>query len=548
MKNKNRLAFASVAMVISLLSAGCSSDAPKGNLISFEQAKEIVSGFHDCTGLAKEELINNLKSMTGLFTCEYRNGSFVTENVGAATLQSEDLGRFEYIDDADKKAYLSNDTLTLDYILRPEAIIKTFLETSDMSNEEKSQVEEGLNEMKGNIKAREVYDLSGFPLSISLDGDLNISGTVDGQRCSSDFKGGFTYKYSDYRDIAETAIEESGEEQSNSIDAVSNDDAPLDHWLYYIPGNTPITNINLPGTHDGTTGFMNSMAGLGFPKTQDHYLPWAFDHGVRYIDMRLVYTSWKSGGVYDKLGFGHGNSSANCFYSYNSGRGATLGRVDDRTSFNDVVRMGDEFLRNQSSEFLVYQMKGECTIEDSKKHGGKTWTTSWMEEQARAEAQRLASSNPNRFMYIDHIDSNTDVYTLEQVRGKIIFSINVDSSREHSMYGSQSAVCDVYDEGYNRKIDDLRDTFNNSTYDISTAPCKFWNYNESSANYNPRIVHCSCYRSPSRGALNPRSCSSHVNDWVDGYSFSKGKKYGWVLFDYCEEYLCRKIINTNPSI
>lgn len=126
---------------------------------------------------------------------------------------------------------------------------------------------------------------------------------------------------------------------------------PPEKWMSFIPDNIPVSNLKIPGTHDSGTGcvpynkIMNKMISFA-AQCQDLDIPTQFQHGIRYIDVRLKCE--KNGDLY----FYHK------ILKYN-------------VTFSDILNEISKFFDKNPSECILMRLHREDGDPGSKYHNDK---------------------------------------------------------------------------------------------------------------------------------------------------------------------------------
>ncbi len=292
-------------------------------------------------------------------------------------------------------------------------------------------------------------------------------------------------------------------------------------WMSYISDSTRLSEINIPGTHDSGTRYVDYST---WAQTQNFTIPEQLNKGVRFIDIRLGYRS--TSGYTDLLKVVHG-TSCDC---YESSSGSIL-------YFNKVIGWCHEFLTNHPDETIIMSVK----LDGDQKNGPYYFS------------ERVFSYiNQNRdWWYLKNGNP-----TLGEVRGKIVllrrFSTNVSDPKNNagldinfncpatransnqwyvtgnlwSITNINYAVQDFYELGKSDKWNVIKHNLDN---------------NSVRAGSNQYVINFLS----SFTILSPKNISDYVNPRIQSYSFSNGTKYGWIIFDHVTETLARKIFETN---
>lgn len=81
------------------------------------------------------------------------------------------------------------------------------------------------------------------------------------------------------------------------------------HWMQYLPDDMQISQINMPGTHDSGTRYVEYS---DVAKCQSRSIPEQMDDGIRVFDIRCHYNS-KHTGIKDYLYLQITHENAKCY-------------------------------------------------------------------------------------------------------------------------------------------------------------------------------------------------------------------------------------------
>ena len=106
-------------------------------------------------------------------------------------------------------------------------------------------------------------------------------------------------------------------------------------WMKEIPDETPIREVNMPGTHDSAAIYgLADLAG----QCQSLSIEDQLNIGVRFLDIRLQIRATKLHAVH--------------------------GMVDQKLPFKDIVSTVDGFLKKHPSEFLIVSVKEDASAQN----------------------------------------------------------------------------------------------------------------------------------------------------------------------------------------
>lgn len=293
------------------------------------------------------------------------------------------------------------------------------------------------------------------------------------------------------------------------------------NWMSSIRSDVPITAINMPGTHDSATKYVNFSL---ISKTQDGSIAEQLYRGARYFDMRY---ELKDG---EKLVAVH--SIADCKKAYGF-------FAEDLTAV-DAVKMCSDFLKNNPGETVLFQLK------EGNGDAGTAFFDAFYKQCIEGQED---------LWYLEN-----RVPTLGEVRGKIVLLrvVDVDTSRfdDHNSGIDFSAYPHVPEKDVINFIrGDIKKLSDGSTYaqmyvqdSYKLGGDKKWEavttFLESDLDSNDfNICLTSCI-----GLGIPLMNSRIINHRLRKYDFKDGETYGIIAMDHAPEDICRSIYMTNSAI
>lgn len=320
---------------------------------------------------------------------------------------------------------------------------------------------------------------------------------------------------------------------------------PSTTWMANLDDNLSLNQINIPGTHDSATQFVQLAY---FSKCQTKSIAQQLEMGYRYLDIRLAFDNKNvSDGESPKLKFMHG--FVNC--KHGNKRSAPILYLDE------VLQDCYAFLEENPTETIIFVAK--------KDHGDET---------IREFQQKLDS-----FIFVNNDKWFTEnrIPTLGEVRGKIVLARRYDNE---ALLETRAGLNIVWAEQGNHEIApvsyelneqknglkvciedrykyDVKDKWpafvsalENASYGIGTNEAST---NEADTNENFSIdnfVDADIYISflSTNGDTkfgHPVKYAIPLNKkfWAD--EMQSGKNYGWVILDYATTELAQKIYMTN---
>ena len=301
------------------------------------------------------------------------------------------------------------------------------------------------------------------------------------------------------------------------------------NWMAYLKDSIPITEINLPGTHDsGTKYIQGSFVGSIGGNTQDYTIDKQMNKGIRAFDIRVSYdlehAVWDGivGSNWEHLTVWHG-----VFACYRD-----VLKLND-LKLKDVFDYASEFVKNNPTEVIVLKLQQE-----NNKRGGS--------DMVKSALKKLRDSKMpyDNFVYVKEADK---VPNLGDVRGKVIILDN-EGQATYTKYEDHYDVDPDTKSDYLYKI--LNTCCNQDVYGKYSSAYRF-REDDYLKNENQigepvvKYVFSSCVDllhgwTPSRAA-------DKVNPWFDKMldNTDTGKRIGWVMMDFPTDSLISKVIRSN---
>lgn len=291
----------------------------------------------------------------------------------------------------------------------------------------------------------------------------------------------------------------------------------LNSWMGKIEDNRNLFTLDMPGTHDCVTQFVQFSH---ISKCQNLNIYEQLCLGVRALDIRVCSKG-------DRLGMVHGIAKA--FNSSNK-----FGRQMD---MQDVLNHCYRFLQENKSETIIFQFKN-----DSNKEMEKCFHN----------------------LYYQYICKNKEMWYLEnripvlgEVRGKIILLRRCKMDTSNSEFTDENTGID-----FSRWVEQdvaVPDTLVLKTYSKNGAdfiiqdrfkykPYPRWNdcikpFLDKRTAFDGNYVIC--YLSTAGGLKGPENNARYINGRFMEYKLEKNKYYGTIYVDFPDEELTSKIIENN---
>ena len=264
-------------------------------------------------------------------------------------------------------------------------------------------------------------------------------------------------------------------------------------WLKNVGDNIKITDVSLPGTHDsGATHSIADVAG----KCQDISIKTQLDIGVRFFDLRLQLV----------------NDEFKIVHSF----------VDQNLKFSSVVDDMYNFIKENSSEFLIISVKQEKNNVNSSLSFDEAFIRDLKEYK-------------DIFKYEDRSFPST----IGEARGKIYILSRFSSEIGIDAYGGWKDDCAFeYNNMYiqdNYNIQDIEE----KKSDILTAI--------NLANRSDKIVlnFTSCYLDPGFPPSYAGTAALAINPWFKETIKENNDKLGIIVADFITEDLSKTIYMRN---
>ncbi len=292
----------------------------------------------------------------------------------------------------------------------------------------------------------------------------------------------------------------------------------MNNWMKNIPDCLLISEINLPGTHDSTTQFINFKY---FSRCQNKNIFEQLQMGIRFIDIRLGFDG-------KELKLSH--SFLNCKKDR---------AKKENLLFSDVLEDCRLFLNENPTETILMSLKREK---------GKS-----CEETFDFFYENFAKGN--NLFYL----KNKTPY-LSEVRGKIVLLNRIGADIENNQYTDENTGINLTGWPYQNskteaslqkvlipkrsgKSEDffyLQDFFNlkpKKKWEIAVFPTI-----ESPPQDKAIIFN---FFSGNNGFSSPKRYSKILFKRFSEYQLTPMKKYGWFILDFPNEKIIRKIVLSN---
>ena len=288
-------------------------------------------------------------------------------------------------------------------------------------------------------------------------------------------------------------------------------------WMKKIRGGTPITAINIPGTHDSATQYVNFSA---ISKTQELSVYQQLCAGVRFLDIRLEKT---------EDGFIAVHSAADCR------EGNSV--FSEKLTAAAIIADCRKFLKENPSETILFKLK------EDDGDAGKAFYSAFYDLYIR---------NSRSLWYIKNA-----IPTLGQVRGKIVLlrQTSIDETRfSNNTSGIDFSHC-PYIGGRDRndfrrgEITKLSGKKYASVYVQDTYKLEGSRKLEEVRSFLGKKLNPSefniCFTSCTGMLVLPETNARIINKALLEDGFEKGRYYGIIAADFITEELSAAIYKSN---
>lgn len=316
-------------------------------------------------------------------------------------------------------------------------------------------------------------------------------------------------------------------------------------WMRYIDDTTPLTRVNMPGTHDAGTCSVNNDASpqVSLVKCQQDYLPIQLLEGVRYFDIRL----------------GSGDDP-----DVNHGGWATLNKDGSTQRLSDVIGHFYSFLHDQKD-----YTSGETILMLASADNAKDVTDA---------LAGYINSDTYGDLFLKGL-SESSVPTMGKARGHVVLILRFEPEGDNAetvksasymrLTNWDKAVSDGLDSGNNGLVEIASNSTVDTDKGISSlvGVCVQDNYKskadekiknidaafEDAADYNSKSLSSDLYNRYFYYCINYTSCTGtgdgpfnaarNVNErlYKDAYLTSWYKFVGIVVSDFTDARLCHSV-------
>lgn len=296
-------------------------------------------------------------------------------------------------------------------------------------------------------------------------------------------------------------------------------DSNASDWMSGIDGDTKLSSVTIPGTHDSAT------KNIGFSyvfKCQDTSIAKQLENGYRYLDIRLALDG---DGASKKLILKH--SFAKCR--------KTDSMFSDALTLNDVLNDVYSFLDRHPSETVIMCMKAENGKDDT------------------AEINRLLHEAIEERKSAWYLGSR--IPTLDEARGKIVLATRVvDKTNIRNgegglkMFWEDQGESEIYEKPYvETAINGNESHFVQDRYNYAvTDKIDALGYSLANCMASEQSFFLNFASTSGSGIIgHPKKYADEINDYLHKYEWKNKENYGIVIVDFGTKELAEKIYKTN---
>lgn len=333
-------------------------------------------------------------------------------------------------------------------------------------------------------------------------------------------------------------------------------------WMKNIDGSTPISAINIPGTHDACTANVEGSwnESDNHVACQKYFIREQLEVGVRAFDLRMLYKDIKDKDGNDEgLVMLHGSSAFVC-HTEDTNKNA------ENLKFEEVMAYYKDYLTEHPSETIIVTFKHDSDDNfDETVNEFKNVLAKYNKTDKDGNIVYDENGKPiNTLMFDwDTLPEDQSVPTLDQVRGKVV-GFSRMSGATGGIYGPDLSGWDKkYDPGKssNAQIISVEDTtpkvYVQDNYSTSATPKTEYVFNtvkdanDPESNVYSRNVFLFNYTSAT--TITPLGVARIVNQYIrtdegdnNFYKFIRNKdRLGITVMDYVDAQLAKMIYQSN---
>ena len=291
----------------------------------------------------------------------------------------------------------------------------------------------------------------------------------------------------------------------------------MEKWMSKINDKKKLVLINIPGSHDSAAYLINNI-GSCFAQTQYIDITSQLHIGVRIFDIRITRNneccSWNNDEIQnwmDTIICCHG--ICNCFHLENNKK--------INLTYISVLQQIKNFLNKYPSETII--------VRTNSGRGNKFQNIQMATEIFDSILGDISVEYNNKLI-------------LGDVRGKVVYIFN--NSFEggtgiipiHQKYTNGKSNFNEFKVDGNLKVKEIQELLEiyNYTFDDAEKNIKL-----------PLNFETSCTGEYYKIIPLPKCEANIVNKFLKEFNFKKGYYYGWIAVDFIDEFITRKIVETN---
>lgn len=305
----------------------------------------------------------------------------------------------------------------------------------------------------------------------------------------------------------------------SSVQIAAEEDISSSDWMKYVDGDTKLSSVSVPGTHDSCTEF---VALRYIFQCQNTGIAAQLENGYRYLDMRLALDGkGDEQTLILKHNFAKCKSSASLF--------------SKALSLDDVLDDVYSFLDEHPTETVIMCMKAENS------------------KDAVAAVQKLLNSAIEARE--DSWYLSNEIPTMDEVRGKIVLATRFEDKLElgedkcglrfmwddqgdrtviaepRAEFAISGSATIVVQDRYNYNVSDKIDAITLGLEDCPASDeCFFLNFTSTSG--SGKVGH-------------PKKYAKSINAFLNDYDWQNNTCYGIVIVDFATEEIAKNIYSTN---
>ncbi|MGN1085719.1 MAG: phosphatidylinositol-specific phospholipase C domain-containing protein, partial [Porcipelethomonas sp.] len=328
-------------------------------------------------------------------------------------------------------------------------------------------------------------------------------------------------------------------------------------WMKNIDGSTPLSAINIPGTHDACTANVEGSwnESCNFVACQKYFIREQLEVGVRAFDLRMLYKDGHDGGLIML----HGSSPFVCHTEDTDNNAKNL-------KFEDVMAYYKDYLEKHPSETIIVTFKHDSDSNFDKTVAEfKNVLAKYNKTDDKGNIVYDENGKPiNTLMFDwDTLSDDKSVPTLDEVRGKVV-GFSRMSGVTGGIYGPDlSGWDDIYDPGKssNAQLISVEDTtpevYIQDNYSTSSEPKIEYVFNTVKDANNPDSKGYSqnvfLFNYTSATTPTPLNVARIVNQYIrtdagdnNFYKFIRNQdRLGITVMDYVDAQLAKMIYQSN---